>query len=57
MTPEELERMSYLCNRIQEENEAEAFDKLVAELNSHIEAKHGRVGTERENQNPTDCVD
>ena len=56
MTPEELERMSYLCNRIQEENEPEAFDKLVAELNSPIEAKHGRVGTERENQNPTDRV-
>ena len=40
MTPEELERMNWLCNRIQEENEPEQFDKLVAELNNHIEAKH-----------------
>jgi hypothetical protein len=41
MTPEELERMNWLCNRIQEEKEPGVFDKLVAELNDHIEAKHG----------------
>jgi hypothetical protein len=41
MTPEELERMNFLCNRIQEENEPDAFDRLVADLNSHIEVKRG----------------
>jgi hypothetical protein len=46
VTPEELERMNWLCNRIQEENEPEVFDKLVAELNNHIEAKHERINAE-----------
>ena len=33
MTPKEYERLNWLCNRIQNENDPKKFDKLVTELN------------------------
>ena len=46
MTPEERERMQYLCKRIEVEKDPQIFDQLVIELNNLIEAKHGRIHPE-----------
>lgn len=43
MTPEERERMNWLCIRIQEENNPATFDQLVRELNDLLEAKQERI--------------
>ena len=46
MTPEERERMEYLCGRIAVEKDPVTFDKLVQELNELLEAKHQRIHPE-----------
>jgi hypothetical protein len=43
MTPQERERMNWLCNHIQDEKDPEKFDELVHELNDLLEAKHQRI--------------
>jgi hypothetical protein len=52
MTSEERERMEYLIHRIQDENDPEIFDKLVAELNDLLSVKYGRIHRAR-NANPS----
>jgi hypothetical protein len=47
MTPEERERMNWLCLRIQDEKDPKTFDRLVQELNELLEQKHGRIAPER----------
>jgi len=37
MSPEERQTMNRLCQRIQEEKDSHAFDKLVKELNDLLE--------------------
>jgi hypothetical protein len=46
MTPEEQERMEYLCQRIAVEKDPQIFDQLVRELNDLLEVKHGRIHPE-----------
>lgn len=47
MTPEERERMEYLCKRIEIEKDPTTFDELVKELNDLIEVKHQRIHPEQ----------
>ncbi len=46
MTPEERQRMNWLCTRIQEEKDPNTFDQLVHELNDLIADKHERIHPE-----------
>lgn len=46
MTPEEKERMDYLCQRITVEKDPKVFDDLVRELNELLELKHERIKPE-----------
>jgi hypothetical protein len=46
MTPEERERMEYLCKCIAVEKEPKVFEELVKELNDLLEAKHKRIHPE-----------
>jgi hypothetical protein len=46
VTPQERERMNWLCNRIQDEKDPEKFDELVHALNALLEAKHERIHPE-----------
>ena len=46
MTPDEQERMEYLCKRIVTEKDPVVFDELVKELNDLLEVKHGRIHPE-----------
>ena len=46
MTPDERERLQYLCSRLQEEDEPITFDGLVRELNDLLEVKHERLHLE-----------
>ena len=46
MTPEEREQINYLCKRIESEQDAVTFDRLVKELNDLLEAKHSRIHPE-----------
>jgi hypothetical protein len=46
MNPKERERMNWLCLRIQDEKDPNAFDALVRELNELLEAKHERIHPE-----------
>lgn len=48
MTPEERERMNWLCLRIQDEKDQAKFMELVHELNALLERKHGRLMTKVE---------
>ena len=48
VTPDERERMNWLCLRIQEEKNPKTFDELVHELNELLEDIHGRIHS----QNP-----
>ena len=43
MTPEERERMNWLCICIQDEKDPATFDALVEELNELFEQKHARI--------------
>ncbi|HEV3511918.1 MAG TPA: hypothetical protein VGS05_09470 [Candidatus Sulfotelmatobacter sp.] len=43
MTPDEKERMDYLCQRIAVETDPKVFDDLVKELNELLEVKHERI--------------
>ncbi len=43
MTPDERERMNWLCLRIQDEKDPETFDALVQELNDLLEVKQERI--------------
>jgi hypothetical protein len=43
MTPEERERMQFLCEQIAKEEDPEKFTKLVQELNDLLEHKVKRV--------------
>jgi hypothetical protein len=47
MTPEERERMNWLCVRIQDEKDPRIFDSLVQELNELLERKYGRIDPKR----------
>lgn len=46
MTPEERERMEWLCKRIAEEKDPEKFDELVKQLDDLLEVKHQRIHPE-----------
>jgi hypothetical protein len=46
MTPDERERMNWLCLRIQDEKDPKTFDALVRELNELLEIKHERIHPE-----------
>jgi len=46
MTPEEAERMNWLCKRIQEEQDQRKFNELVNELNTLLEGKERRLQPE-----------
>ena len=48
MTPEERERLNWLCKRIQEEQDAKKCSNLIADLNELLEAKEHRLD---QNQN------
>ena len=50
MTPEERERVQYLCSRLQEEDQPITFDGLVRELNDLPEVKHERLHLEHTKQ-------
>ena len=50
MTPEERERVNWLCLRIQEEKDPKTFDQLVRELNELLEQKHRRIRPEHNNE-------
>jgi hypothetical protein len=52
MTPDECERMNWICIRIQEEKDLKIFDELVRELNDVLETKHERIHPEH-HKNPT----
>ena len=43
MTPEERERLDYLCKRIIEEKNPEMFTALVQELNDLLDSKQERL--------------
>lgn len=43
MTPDERERMQFLCERIAKEEDREEFTKLVHELNDLLEHKGQRL--------------
>ncbi len=43
MTPEERERMNWLCQRIQDERDQKKFTDLVRELNDLLERKGHRL--------------
>jgi len=47
MTPEEIERMNFLCKRIQEEQDQQKFSELVSELNTLLEAKERKLRPEQ----------
>jgi len=47
MTPDERERMNWLCLRIQEEKDPEIFDRLIKELNDLLEVKQERIRASR----------
>jgi len=46
MTPEERQRMNWLCLRIQEEKDPKTFHQLVRELTDLLEVKHERIDPE-----------
>lgn len=50
MTPDERERMEYLCGQIAVEKDPKLFDQLIQELNDLLAVKQGRIqlGRERE---------
>jgi hypothetical protein len=52
MTPEERERVEYLCKRITEEKDSEVFNSLVQELNDFLDSKQERL--RRQTPNRTD---
>jgi hypothetical protein len=43
LTPKEQERMNWLCQRIQEENDHSKFIALVRELNELLERKERQI--------------
>jgi hypothetical protein len=43
MTPEERERMNWLCSRIADEKDPSLFQKLLRELNELKEKKRQRI--------------
>jgi hypothetical protein len=54
MSPEERERMQYLCQRIATEEEPQIFDQLVIELNDLLEVRHVRIHPEHKRRNQGD---
>jgi hypothetical protein len=50
MTPEERERMMWLCKRIQEEKDLKTFNQLVLELDELFEKKEQRLDSEQGKQ-------
>ncbi|HEX4784785.1 MAG TPA: hypothetical protein VH350_10605 [Candidatus Sulfotelmatobacter sp.] len=54
MTPEESDRMKWLCERIKEEKHPETFNSLIRELNDLLGAKHQRIHPQQKtNPKPT----
>jgi hypothetical protein len=47
MTPEETERMQWLCKRIKDEQDQQRFNELVVELNTLLEGKGRRLQPEQ----------
>jgi hypothetical protein len=43
MTPDERERMNFLCEQIAKEQNHDRFSKLVQELNDLLESKEQRL--------------
>ena len=50
MTPEECERMDWLCIRIQDEKDPKKFEALVRELNDLFDKKLSRIDPERKTE-------
>ena len=50
MTPEQRERMDWLCRVIQAERDPEQFDKYVRELNALLEANLDRTHSPDDSQ-------
>ena len=47
MTPEERDRMAWLCTRIQEEKDPKVFGELVVELDELLTIKEQRLDEKR----------
>lgn len=47
MTPDEREKMNYLCARIQSEKDPEAFENLLRQLNEVLAATKERINAQR----------
>jgi hypothetical protein len=47
LTPEEREKMEELCKKIETENNPEIFERLVAELESLVDAKRHRINPQQ----------
>ncbi len=50
MTPDERERMNWLCQRIAEEKDPKIFDELVRELNDLLDTEHERLHSRRQDR-------
>jgi hypothetical protein len=48
MNNEERQRMNWLCQRIQEEQDRDRFTELIAELNELLARQEERLSTNRE---------
>ncbi|HTU42780.1 MAG TPA: hypothetical protein VMF10_13805 [Candidatus Aquilonibacter sp.] len=48
MNDEERQRMNWLCQRIQEEQDHNRFSELIAELNELLARQEERLSTNRE---------
>jgi hypothetical protein len=53
VTPDERERMNWLCTRIQEEKDQTKFNELVSELNGLLETNAHRLGSEQPKPTPS----
>ncbi len=51
MTPEERERMNWLCKQIQEEKDHKTFSKLVQELDALFDKKEQRLDSDNAERN------
>jgi hypothetical protein len=52
MTPKESQRMNWLCDQIQKEQDPRKFDQLINELNALLDRVHSRE--ESGNPKPSD---
>ena len=52
MTPEEKERLDWLCKQIQVEQDQKKFSELCNELNELLEEKQNRLTEKQKNSPP-----